>query len=105
MSSTASLPDADKVPPAELGRPLDELDEYADAEKNFQPKSLKFWTIMIGMYMSIFLVALVSSLQGSTAPGLRLNNRIEPLLRRPFQKSPTSSTRSKILAGMVVPTC
>jgi hypothetical protein len=38
----------------------EKVDEYEDAEKNFQPKSMKFWTIMIGMYLSIFLVALVS---------------------------------------------
>jgi hypothetical protein len=104
MSSTASVPDVDNASAAELGQPLDEFDEYADAEKNFQPKSLKFWTIIIGMYMSIFLVALVSPLQCSAAPGLRLS-RIEPLLRQPFQKLPTSSIRSMILAGMVVPTC
>ena len=34
--------------------------EYEDAEKNFQQKSLKFWIIIIGVYLSIFLVALVS---------------------------------------------
>ena len=28
-------------------------------ESTFNPKSLKFITIMIGMYMSVFLVALV----------------------------------------------
>lgn len=39
----------------------DEVDEYADAERNSQPKTLKFWAIMIGMYLSIILVALVSS--------------------------------------------
>jgi hypothetical protein len=36
------------------------LDEYADAEQNFQPRSFKFWTIIIGMYLAMFLVALVS---------------------------------------------
>ena len=54
MSSTASVHSAKDVSPAES------VDEYEDAEKNFQPKSLKFWTIIIGMYLSIFLVALVS---------------------------------------------
>ncbi|TVY38947.1 Rubrofusarin-specific efflux pump [Lachnellula subtilissima] len=33
-------------------------DEYEDAEKNYQPKSLKFWTLLAGVYLSIFLVAL-----------------------------------------------
>lgn len=35
-------------------------DEYADAEKNYQPRSLKFWLIIVGVFLSIFLVALVS---------------------------------------------
>lgn len=104
MLPTASLQSANEASTAESARPLDEFDEYEDAEKNFQPKSLKFWTIMIGMYLSIFLVALVSSLQAFAAPGLG-TNRIELLLRLPFQASPTSSTRSRISAGMVVPTC
>lgn len=60
MLPTASLQSANEASTAESARPLDEFDEYEDAEKNFQPKSLKFWTIMIGMYLSIFLVALVS---------------------------------------------
>lgn len=54
MASTAS------VSPAERTQPGETVDEYEDAENNFQPKSLKFWTIMIGVYLSIFLVALVS---------------------------------------------
>jgi len=33
-------------------------DEYEDAEKNYQPKSLKFWIILTGMYLSVFIVAL-----------------------------------------------
>lgn len=44
-------------------QPVDDADEYEDAEKNFQPKSPKFWLVIVGMYLSIFLVALVSSLQ------------------------------------------
>ncbi|MCJ1302143.1 hypothetical protein MMC08_004946 [Hypocenomyce scalaris] len=68
MSSTASLPDADKAPAAELGRPLDEFDEYADAEKNFQPETLKFLAIIIGMYTSIFLVALDRTIIATAIP-------------------------------------
>jgi hypothetical protein len=41
-------------------KPLEQPDEYADAERNYQPKSLKFWSIILGMYLAIFLVALVS---------------------------------------------
>lgn len=58
MSSVHSRQSTQHAPKAP--RPLDEDDQYEDAEKNFQPKSLKFWTIIIGMYLSIFLVALVS---------------------------------------------
>lgn len=36
--------------------------EYGDAERNYQPRSLKFWTIMVGMYLAMFLVALVSDI-------------------------------------------
>lgn len=60
MTSTASEPSTEHVPPAEQAQPLEKVDEYEDAEKNFRLKSLKFWTIIIGMYLSIFLVALVS---------------------------------------------
>ncbi|KAK0648244.1 major facilitator superfamily domain-containing protein [Cercophora newfieldiana] len=38
--------------------PSEPSDEYEDAEQNYQPKSLKFWTILIGMYLAMFLVAL-----------------------------------------------
>jgi hypothetical protein len=38
----------------------EEADEYEDAEKNYQPKSLKFWSIMMSLYLSVFIVALVS---------------------------------------------
>jgi MFS family permease len=34
--------------------------EYEDAEKNYKPKTIKFWIPLIGMYLAIFLVALVS---------------------------------------------
>jgi hypothetical protein len=32
--------------------------EYADAEENYDPKSLKFWLIILSVYLSFFLVAL-----------------------------------------------
>lgn len=60
MSSTAPVQDAQLPPQAEPAPLVDQVDEYDDAEKNFQPKSPRFWIIIIGMYLSIFLVALVS---------------------------------------------
>lgn len=54
MSPAISRQSQEKPPVGETA------DEYQDAEKNYQPKSLRFWTIMAGVYLSIFLVALVS---------------------------------------------
>jgi MFS family permease len=72
MSPTASSSShATEVPPVQQPQPVDSrvdaekklesANEYADAEKNFQPRTLKFWAIIIGIYLSIFLVALVRS--------------------------------------------
>jgi hypothetical protein len=61
MSSITSTKSAEEPTAADS----DQLNEYEDAEKNYNPKSLKFWTILIGMYLSIFLVALVSSLKAA----------------------------------------
>ncbi|KAH7138527.1 putative aflatoxin efflux pump [Dendryphion nanum] len=38
--------------------PTPSTSEYDDAERNYQPKTFKFWAIMISMYLSIFLIAL-----------------------------------------------
>lgn len=70
VSSTASSgpSSTDKEPVAEdLAQPLD-IDEYQDAEKNYQPKSLKFWTIMTGVYLSTFLVALDRTIIATAIP-------------------------------------
>lgn len=37
----------------------DQIDHKHDRDAEFNPKSFKFITVMIGMYMSIFLIALV----------------------------------------------
>lgn len=42
-------------------KPDDQVDRKDVEDTNFNPKSLKFITVMIGMYMSVFLVALVRS--------------------------------------------
>ena len=59
MSSTASVHSDKEIPSAKRAEQDGTINEYEDAEKNFQPKSLKFWTIIVGVYLSIFLVALV----------------------------------------------
>ena len=52
MSTTNSI---DEKP----GKADDQVDHKQEVDTDFNPKSLKFLTVMIGMYMSIFLVALV----------------------------------------------
>ena len=39
----------------------DSVDEYEDAEKNYQPRSPKFWLIIIALYLALFLVALMDA--------------------------------------------
>ena len=60
MSPTVSVPSTKKLSSADWPQPSDPVNEYEDAERNYQPKSLKFWTVIIGMYLSFFLVALVN---------------------------------------------
>ena len=60
MSPTASVYSTKELPSADWPQPPHSVNEYEDAEHNYQPKSLKFWTVIIGMYLSFFLVALVS---------------------------------------------
>ena len=43
-------------------------DQYEDAEKNYQPKSLKFWTIIVATYLSLFLVGLDRSIIATAIP-------------------------------------
>ncbi|SPO03295.1 related to aflatoxin efflux pump AFLT [Cephalotrichum gorgonifer] len=49
-------------------RPSEPVNEYEDAEKNYQPKSLKFWSVMIGMYLAMFLVALDRTIIATPIP-------------------------------------
>lgn len=43
-------------------QPADSINEYEDAEENYDLRSPKFWIIIMGMYLVIFLVALVEFL-------------------------------------------
>ena len=60
MSPTVSVHSTKELPSADWPQSPHPVNEYEDAERNYQPKSLKFWTVIIGMYLSFFLVALVS---------------------------------------------
>ncbi|KAL2842550.1 major facilitator superfamily domain-containing protein [Aspergillus pseudoustus] len=48
----------------------DQPGEYADAERNYQPKSIKFWLIILGMYLAIFLVALDRTIIATAIPAI-----------------------------------
>jgi hypothetical protein len=51
-----STPNSDNEKPSKAS---DQIDRNHDGDVEFKPRSPKFLTIMIGMYMSVFLVALV----------------------------------------------
>jgi hypothetical protein len=46
------------------------VNEYADAEKNYDPKSLKFWLIILSVYLSFFLVALDRMIVATAIPAI-----------------------------------
>lgn len=48
------------VDPASNSSSEDIAAKYDQAEANYQPKSFKFWTILLGLYLAVFIVALVS---------------------------------------------
>ncbi|ETI28885.1 hypothetical protein G647_01337 [Cladophialophora carrionii CBS 160.54] len=76
--ASTSSNSAKDVPAALQPRPVDNqadgekksepANEYEDAEKNFQPKSLKFWTIIIGIFLSVFLIALDRTIIATAIP-------------------------------------
>ncbi|KAE9364812.1 azole resistance protein [Stipitochalara longipes BDJ] len=66
-TASSGAPPTEKAPVADQPvQPID--DEYEDAEKNYQPKSLKFWTIMTGVYLSTFLVGLDRTIIATAIP-------------------------------------
>jgi hypothetical protein len=71
-SSTASTSTSptEKTPVADVADKPAQLveDEYEDAEKNYRPKTLKFWTIMISVYLSMFLVGLDRTIIATAIP-------------------------------------
>ncbi|KAI0409708.1 MFS general substrate transporter [Xylaria palmicola] len=56
---------ADSTPPRPSG-PM--LSPDHDAEQRFQPKSFKFWSIMISIFLALFLVALDRTIIGTATP-------------------------------------
>ncbi|KAG8527918.1 uncharacterized protein KY384_006834 [Bacidia gigantensis] len=68
MSSTGSEDFHKELPSSETSQPVEPIDEYEDAEKNFQPRSFKFWAIIVGMYLAIFLVALDRTIIATAIP-------------------------------------
>ncbi|KAI1384917.1 MFS general substrate transporter [Hypoxylon trugodes] len=39
-----------------------------EAEKNFQPKSMKFWSVMLSIFLALFIVALDRTIIGTATP-------------------------------------
>ncbi len=63
--SDASLPRQDRAkidpPPGRDRTDMKALEEAeADSEANYQPNTVKFWMVMLGLYFALFVVALVS---------------------------------------------
>jgi len=65
MKSSKSAQEA-----ANPAQPVVQEDEYTDAEKNFNSKSLKFWSIILSVYASIFLVALDRMIIATAIPSI-----------------------------------
>ncbi|KAI1758687.1 MFS general substrate transporter [Hypoxylon sp. FL1150] len=62
--STPAMPDdVEKAPDG--GRSFELVDE---AEKNFQPKTLKFWSVMLSIYLALFIVAIDRTIIGTAVP-------------------------------------
>ncbi|VUC21462.1 unnamed protein product, partial [Clonostachys rosea] len=59
---------AEKDIPPTASETQNNPNEYEDAERNYKPKTLKFWTILIGMYLSLFLVALDRMIIATAVP-------------------------------------
>lgn len=53
--------------PAQPSSPLRPPDDN-DAERRFQPRSLKFWSVMISIFLALFLVALDRTIIGTATP-------------------------------------
>ncbi|KAI8964862.1 MFS general substrate transporter [Daldinia sp. FL1419] len=63
--STVAMPsDVEKVADAKPAR----RELVDDAEDNFKPKTFKFWSVMISIYVTMFLVALDRTIIGTAIP-------------------------------------
>ncbi|KAJ4332357.1 hypothetical protein N0V87_008465 [Didymella glomerata] len=62
-----STPNSDNEKPSKAS---DQIDRNHDGDVEFKPRSPKFLTIMIGMYMSVFLVALDRTIVAIAVPAL-----------------------------------
>jgi hypothetical protein len=73
---SSGLQSTDKTPMANKPtQPVD--DQYEDAEKNYQPKSLKFWMIMTSVYLSTSLVALDRTIIATAIP--KITDEFNPI--------------------------
>ncbi|KAI4865139.1 MFS general substrate transporter [Hypoxylon rubiginosum] len=64
--STPVMPDdIEKAPDVGVSASYELVDE---AENNFKPKTLKFWSVMLSIYLALFLVALDRTIIGTAIP-------------------------------------
>ncbi|KAI0841865.1 MFS general substrate transporter [Hypoxylon sp. FL0890] len=55
--------------PEDIEKTAQESPELVDqAEENFKPKTLKFWSVMLSIYLALFLVALDRTIIGTAIP-------------------------------------
>lgn len=57
--------DVEKLPQAKL-----QLDE---AEGNFKPKTLKFWAVIVSIFLALFLVAIDRTIVGTASPQITVD--------------------------------
>ncbi|CZR60192.1 related to aflatoxin efflux pump AFLT [Phialocephala subalpina] len=58
------------VDPASNSSSEDIAAKYDQAEANYQPKSFKFWTILLGLYLAVFIVALDRTIIATAIPAI-----------------------------------
>lgn len=60
----ASISDLEKTP--DDGKPAPQTVD--EAEENFKPKTLKFWTVLVSLFLAMFIVALDRTIIGTAIP-------------------------------------
>ncbi|KAI1420699.1 MFS general substrate transporter [Xylaria sp. FL1777] len=71
MARDIEKTDGAALAPAQPYRPMEPPDDDDDeSEQRFQPKSFKFWSVMISIFLALFLVALDRTIIGTATPSI-----------------------------------